>query len=265
MSSRIDVEALHVVVLVLHLLVAEEGRVLALGHADGVEQVAVGGDVHRLHRREGRQHHLHFGGFEDPRVVLHVAVVHLDVGLGEEAEDLRQQVPLRLAQLVAPVLDVVGQRHLFRQPVDTLLDVPGVVGPGIVERLVDGLGVEQGHGGGRYGRSAVNRTAPPSLSREAAARPKGNGASLAGEAFVVGVAVGLGGDGGQRQFRGGGGAGLLVVGGHRDRGTGDVRRHRLRALDAQRAAVETSSRHASRPSCGSDGGRACARRRAGRC
>ena len=46
---RVDVELLHVVVLVLHLLDVEEGRVLGLGHADRVEQVAVGGDVDRLH------------------------------------------------------------------------------------------------------------------------------------------------------------------------------------------------------------------------
>ena len=50
--------------------------------------------MHGLDIGERRQHHQHLGGFEYPRVVLHVAVVHLDIGLGEEAEDLRQQVPL---------------------------------------------------------------------------------------------------------------------------------------------------------------------------
>ena len=97
----------------------------------------VGGDVDGLDVGEGRQHHQHFGGFEHPRVVLHVAVVHLDVGLGEEAEDLRQQVALGVLQVAVPVLDVVGQRHLLRQPVDALLGEPGLVGPGIAERLVD--------------------------------------------------------------------------------------------------------------------------------
>ena len=99
----------------------------------------------RLGRREGRQHHLHFGRLEDAAVVPHVAVVHLDVGLGEEAEDLRQQMALAVGELVAPVLDVVGQRHFLGQPVDALLHQPGIVGPGIVERLVDRLGVEQRH------------------------------------------------------------------------------------------------------------------------
>src|SRR5204862_294953 len=82
-----------------------------LRHADRVEQMAVGGDVDRLGRRERGQHHLHFGRLEDAAVVPHVAVVHLDVGLGEEAEDLRQQMAFRVGELVAPVLDVVGQPH----------------------------------------------------------------------------------------------------------------------------------------------------------
>jgi hypothetical protein len=42
------------------------------------------------------------------------------------------------------LLHVVGQRHLFRQPVDALLGQPGLVGPGIAERLVDVVGGEQG-------------------------------------------------------------------------------------------------------------------------
>ncbi len=36
-------------------------------------------------------------GLNTRRIVLHVAVVHLDIGLGEEAEDLRQQVALGVA------------------------------------------------------------------------------------------------------------------------------------------------------------------------
>src|SRR3546814_1950326 len=36
-----DAPLLHVVVLVLHFLVFEEGGVLGLGHADGVEQVRI--------------------------------------------------------------------------------------------------------------------------------------------------------------------------------------------------------------------------------
>ncbi len=134
---RIDREALHVVVLVLHLLVFEEGLVLDLRYADGVEQVAVGGDVDRFGIGERRQHHQHFGRFEHPAVVLHVAVVHLDVGLGEEAEDLRQQVAFGVRQVAVPVLHVVGQRHLLRQPMHALLGQPRLIGPRVAERLVD--------------------------------------------------------------------------------------------------------------------------------
>jgi hypothetical protein len=48
----IDAELLQVIVLVLHLLVLEEHAVFAFGHADRVEQVRIGGDVHRLHVAE---------------------------------------------------------------------------------------------------------------------------------------------------------------------------------------------------------------------
>jgi hypothetical protein len=61
-------------------------------HADGFEQQCVGGDVDRLDVRERREHHLDLGRFENARIALHVIVVHFDVGLREEAEDLRQQV-----------------------------------------------------------------------------------------------------------------------------------------------------------------------------
>ncbi len=144
---RVAGEGLHIIVLVLHLLVAEESGILRLGHADGVQQVRVGGDVDGFHVGEGRQHHHHLGRLEQPSVVLHVAVVHLDVGLGEEAEDLGEQITFRDRQIAVPVLNVVGQRHLFRQPVDALLGQPGLVGPGIVERLVDVIGFEQGQRG----------------------------------------------------------------------------------------------------------------------
>ena len=93
--------------------------------------------MHGLDVGERRQHHQHLGRLEYARVVLHVAVVHLDIGLGEEAEDLRQQVALGGGQVAVPVLHVVGERHLLGQPVDALLDQPGLIGPGIAERLVD--------------------------------------------------------------------------------------------------------------------------------
>ena len=90
----VDAELLHVIVLVLHRLVFEERAVLALGHADGVEQERVSGDVDRLHVAERGQHHLDLGRLEHAAVLVVVAVLHLDVGLGEEAEDLGQQVAL---------------------------------------------------------------------------------------------------------------------------------------------------------------------------
>ena len=85
---RLDAELLHVVVLVGHRLIVKEGGELRVRHADGLQQERIGGDVDGLHVGEGRQHHLDFGGFEDAGVTLLVVVVHLDVGLGEEAEDL---------------------------------------------------------------------------------------------------------------------------------------------------------------------------------
>ena len=78
----VGAELPHEVVLVLHLPVAEEGLVLGLRHADRVEEMRIGGDVDGLHIGERRQHHLHLGRLEHAGIVPHVAVVHLDVGLG---------------------------------------------------------------------------------------------------------------------------------------------------------------------------------------
>ena len=139
----VDPEALHVVVFVLHLLVFEEGGVFDFRHADRIQQMAVGGDVHGFDVGEGGQHHQHFGGFKHLAVMLHVAVIHLDIGLGEEAEDLRQQVAFRRREVAVPVLHVVGERHFFRQPVHALLHQPCFIGPGIAERLVDRVGGQQ--------------------------------------------------------------------------------------------------------------------------
>jgi hypothetical protein len=100
----LDAELLHEVVLVAHGLVFHEGAELALRHADGFEQQGVGRDMDGLHIGERRQHHLHFGRFEHPAVALHVVVGDLDVRLGEEAEDLRQQVALAVVELVAQSL-----------------------------------------------------------------------------------------------------------------------------------------------------------------
>ena len=89
-----------------------------------------------LHVGEGGQHHLHLGRLEDAAEALHVVVGDLDVRLGEEAEDLGQQVALAVVQLGRPVLAVLAQRDLLGHPVDLLLALPELIGPGIAERLV---------------------------------------------------------------------------------------------------------------------------------
>ena len=114
-------EALHVVELVLHLFVFHEGGIFEFRHADSVEQMAVGRDVHRLDVRKGGQHHQHFGGFEHLAVMLHVTVINLDIRLGEEAEYLGEQVALGIRQIAVPVLDVIRERHFLRQPMNALL------------------------------------------------------------------------------------------------------------------------------------------------
>ena len=143
----LDPEFAHEVMLVAHGLVFHEGSELALGHADGFEQQGVGGDVDGLHVGEGRQHHLDLGRFEHPTVFFHVVVLDLDVGLGEETEDLGQQIAFGRGQVDRPVLHVLAQRHLFGHPVDLLLLLPHVESPRIAERLVGGRrGQQSGRG-----------------------------------------------------------------------------------------------------------------------
>src|SRR5690606_7938239 len=67
---------------------------------------------------------------------LHVVVVHLDVRLGEEAEDLRQQIAFLVGELGGPVLHVLAERHFLGDPVHLLLAAPEFIRPGIAERLV---------------------------------------------------------------------------------------------------------------------------------
>src|SRR3546814_18195438 len=91
--------------------------VFALGHADGVEQMAVGCDMHRLHVGEGGQHHLYLGRLEHAAVFVVKAVLHLHVRLGAEAEYLGQQVALLAGELLRPVAAVLATRHPLRHPV----------------------------------------------------------------------------------------------------------------------------------------------------
>ena len=134
-----DTEALHVIVFVLHLLVFEEGRVFDFGHADGIEQMTIGGDMHRFDVGEGRHHHQHFRRLKHLRIMLHIAIIHLDIRLGKEAENLRQQIALRRRQVLLPILHIIGERHFFRQPMDALLLQPGFIGPRVTEGFVHGI------------------------------------------------------------------------------------------------------------------------------
>ena len=74
--------------------------------------------------------------------MLHVAVVHFHIRLRKKAEDVGQQIALRIGQIALPVLDVVGERHLIGQPVQPLLQLPRLERPRIGERFVCRFGIE---------------------------------------------------------------------------------------------------------------------------
>jgi len=101
--------------------------------------------MHRLHVGEGGEHHLHLGRLEHPAVFFVVAILHLDIGLGEEAEDLREQIAFMFGDVLRPVAAIFAQRHFFGHPVDLLLPFPELVSPGIFEGLVGLAGFEQRH------------------------------------------------------------------------------------------------------------------------
>jgi hypothetical protein len=65
-----------------------------------------------------------------------VAILHLDIGLREEAENLRQQIALMIRQLLRPIAAIFAQGHFFGQPMDLLLAFPEVIGPRIFKGLV---------------------------------------------------------------------------------------------------------------------------------
>jgi hypothetical protein len=90
------------------------------------------------------EHHLDLGRLEHAAVFVVVAILHLDIGLGEEAEDLGQQVALVGGELLRPVAAILAERHFLRHPVDLLLALPEVERPGIFERLVLLAGFERG-------------------------------------------------------------------------------------------------------------------------
>jgi len=92
--------------------------------------------VDGFHVAECGQHHLDFGRLEHTTVFVVVAVLHFDVRLGKEAEDLGQKVAFFRCDLLVPVADVFAQRDFLGHPVDLLLAFPELVRPGVLERLV---------------------------------------------------------------------------------------------------------------------------------
>ena len=95
------------VVLGGHGLVLQELVVDGLGEPDRLDEVRVGGDVHGLARGERREHHSDLGLTEAREVVVDVGARDVDVALGEEAQDLREEVALAIGELLAVVLDVL--------------------------------------------------------------------------------------------------------------------------------------------------------------
>jgi hypothetical protein len=105
----VDAEGGEIIVLVLHLLILKEHAIFALRHADRIEQVRISGDVHRLHVGESGEHHLDLGRLEDAAIFFVVAILHLDVRLGEEAEDLGEQVALVIGELLRPIAAILAE------------------------------------------------------------------------------------------------------------------------------------------------------------
>ena len=85
---------------------------------------------------EGREHHLDFGRLKDAGVALHIIVVNFHIRLGEEAENLGEEVALIIIEAGCPILAIFPQWHFFGQPVNLLLALPELIGPGITEWLV---------------------------------------------------------------------------------------------------------------------------------
>ena len=98
--------------------------------------MAVGRDMDGFHVGKGGQHHLDFGRLEHAAIMFVVAILHLDIGLREETEDLRQQIALMVRKLLRPIAAIFAQRHFFGQPMDLLLAFPEVIGPWIFKGLV---------------------------------------------------------------------------------------------------------------------------------
>jgi hypothetical protein len=141
----IDAEARQIIMLVLHFLILKEHAIFAFGHADRIEQVRIGGDMNGFHVAERGQHHLDFRRLEHTAILFVVAILHLDIGLGEETENLGQQIAFMIAEFLRPVAAILAQRHFFGQPVNLLLALPEFIGPWIFEGLILLAGFEKRH------------------------------------------------------------------------------------------------------------------------
>ena len=98
-----------------------------------------------FHIRKSGQHHLNLSWFEHLTVMLHITIVHFDIGLNKEPKNLRQQIALGTRQLFVPVFDIFCQRDFFRQPVNALLGQPRIIGPRITKWFVDNTLFKKGH------------------------------------------------------------------------------------------------------------------------
>ena len=142
---RLNAPFLHIVVFILHLAIFHKGFIFDFRHADGIEQMRIGGNVNGFHIGKCSQHHLNFGRLKHLAVMLHIAIIDFDIGLHEKAEDLRQQIALRTGQFLVPIFHIFGQWHFFRQPVNPLLRQPGIICPRIAERFIDNTFFKQRH------------------------------------------------------------------------------------------------------------------------
>ena len=140
-----DTPFLHVVIFILHFAVFHEGFIFNFGHADRIQKMRISGNMNGFHIRKSGQHHLNFSRFEHLAVMLHIAIIHFDIGLNKEPENLRQQIAFSSGQLFMPVFDIFGQRYLFRQPVNALLGQPRIIGPRITKWFVDNTLFKKGH------------------------------------------------------------------------------------------------------------------------
>ena len=77
--------------------------------------------------------------------MLHIAIIHFNIGLHKKAENLRQQIALGTGQFLVPIFYILSQWHFFGQPVNPLLRQPSIIGPGIAEGFIDNTFFKQRH------------------------------------------------------------------------------------------------------------------------